>query len=255
MAEAEDVPALPRWVSCGVAESLVRTGREADKESVLKRWYAGCLPPVAALLRMDGSPADRDSAVAGMLIAWLKQGEGNGAFFKEFFIKAVEDGSFSVESLFPLLSYGDDISALEHSWDAWLLSRRRSVVTPGVTRDERIVRFRTQRLISAVDSAISGGRMRAGQYMDPSALLDAPDLPWIRAVAGQKAFSLRISAIGRSKNFEEMVGAHCDFLKAVKNGLSAVKCERLLHRAEALYIAIEAGLPDDVVMDSRQAEE
>ncbi len=246
------IPKVPRWVSCGVSQALKGPGVGDCNDDVISRWYSGELPPLASLLAMDGSPADADPSLSLMLIEWMKNGYSAGGFFTAFFRAAAKHGFFAADSLTELLSYGTDMDGLISAWDTWLLARRRCISVPGVTTRGEVIRFRSQRLISASDSFLSGRGLSAGEYLDPSELLDFRESDWARNAARNKSHSLTVMTAGRDPLFEGAVNAFCRYYDAIADGASVVECEWLLHRAEALQVLMEALLNDSVMMEDAE---
>jgi len=188
--------------------------------------------------------ADGDPALAAVLMSWIRDGSEGKTRMRALLAQVAEGGRLVEGDLAALLGYADDPQGLDEDWEMWLLSRRRSVVTLGVTLPDRIRRFRGRRLISPADSAIWGGGLDAKTFLEPAVLLDRLDEKWIRRAAGAKSVTLSLVAAGRGGRFEEMVAAHCRFFAAVAEGKKSVACERLLQKAEALLVGLEAGLPE-----------
>jgi len=221
----------PRWFAEGLGHYLETARRQDDAEAVLDLWQQAALQPLGRLAASHSPYASADRRVAAQLAAYWLDFPERGARLDRL-CRALASGEPWSPALFAETSSGSvDLVEADKDFDRWLLVRRHSVLTPGVTRREFVVRaWRSLLLFPGEDRVPS--EIPAGS--PPSLLLERQDEAWVPDSARAKAQKLMVLAAGRGPAFQTAAAAWAAFFDGVARGERPSKLASALLRAETL---------------------
>lgn len=231
-----------RWFSFGLAHYLEEGRRQDDAEDVVGVWFKAKLEPLWRLAREYSPYASADRRVAAQLAAyWLDFPDRDGRL--ETLCGELAGGRQWSPKFFSETSSGitDDFAA-DKDFDAWLLTRRQSVLTLGVTRPEMVVRAWRDMLLFPGDDRVPEG-VPAGS--SPALLAARLDEGWVPECSMAKiGHIMRVSA-GRDDKFRAAADAYREYFTAVaenarmreKDRLSEKKLLEKLSVAERMLIS------------------
>ncbi|MGI5868234.1 MAG: hypothetical protein ACOX9C_02145 [Kiritimatiellia bacterium] len=221
----------PRWFAEGLGHYLEASRRQDDAEDVLKLWQQAALPPLNRLAASHSPYAAADRRVSAQLAAYWLDFPERAARLDQL-CRALASGEPWSARLFAETSSGlANLGEADKDFDRWLLTRRHSVLTPGVTRREFVVRAWRSLLLHPGEDGVPA-EIPAGS--PPSLLLRHGAEPWVRESARVKARKLMIMAAGRGAAFQEAATAWAAIFDAIARGERAAKLEADLLHAEKL---------------------
>lgn len=187
-----------RWFAAGLARTFDSAARQADYDATRGAWSRARLPPVSHLAGADSPWPDADPALAAELVSWwlsFPDPAGRWAALRG----RLASGEPWTADLFFATGPGPDAAAADKDWDAWLVSRRRMVLTPGVTTRAHVVRA-----LAALD-LVPGEDGVPADFADrpqPLARLFEPSArDWAPAAASAKLAELARLSAGRGDAF------------------------------------------------------
>ncbi len=223
---------VPLWFAQGMAMFLEGLQREACFEAVEAMMMEGRLGTVAELLEDGGG----DRVTAAVLVAWLLEAGGKYCYLRlqESLAKGAK---WSGEELREAL-LGMTAAEAQVSWDLWVQQCRWRVYRPGMTSEGVWGRLRQQLYVYPVDSPMKALEGQRGRTFGE--LLEMTPTTGRRRAAEDRMLALRMSAVGRSKSYQEVVEGYCEFLTGVAEGERRERLRTRLQIAEAMYLAAYA---------------
>ena len=221
----------PRWFAEGLAHYLETVRRQDDSEAVLGQWQQAALPPLGKLAAAQSPYAAADRRVAAQLAAYWLDFPDRGPRFDRL-CRALASGEPWSAGLFAETSSGlADLAKADADFDGWLLARRATVLTPGATRREFVVRAWCELLL---DPGEDGAPADVPPRSSPALLLERIGEPWAPVCARAKARKLMALSAGRGTAFREAAAAWAAWFEGVARGESKAKLAEALPKAERL---------------------
>lgn len=231
-----------RWFTGGLAHYLEEGRRQDDAEDVVGSWFKAKLEPLWRLSREFSPYASADRRISAQLAAyWLDFPDRGGRL--DTLCGELANGRQWTPRLFSETSSGitDDFGA-DKDFDVWLLGRRQSVLTPGVTRPEMVVRSWHGMLLFPGEDGVPNG-VAAGA--SPALLAARSDEAWVKGCAMAKIDRIMRASAGRGDKFRAAADAYREYFTAVAEIAGTGKKERLnkegllekLSKAEKMLIS------------------
>jgi hypothetical protein len=230
----------PVWFGAGVARLLDASERQADAESVLSRWSAAQLPCVDVLADAFSPFASADVALAAQLVAWFLDAPDRATRYAHLRTELAK-GTPWTSGLFAIAAGCDDEpGGADTAWDGWLLARRWTVLTPGVTHPGLLARTRDQLRVwpGAPGTPLSIFPVRCP--LEPSDLILFRSEPWMPETAVAKVVAMQRLGGGRDEAYRRMAEAYSGFFLALQRRESKRRLTKLLAAAEALLVDLES---------------
>ena len=247
---------VPSWLPLGMAQNLYPSQRRRNSRLVFDKWQQGQLMPLAKFLRSDISlSADHSGAtsplvmagdqkdpspfsahhlhqaISGMLVGWISSLPEKTDCFEKIFTGLAAGRKLSPGWFAACIPECDSITDLEAKWDNWVLLQKRKIYAPGVLTSRVIDQFKAELLLYPGNFGIplSHSRYPGISLRD---LIEKREAQWIPVFSASKSISLRLLAVGRGKEFSDVVESYCRYLDALGQRESKKVWKKLLNRAE-----------------------
>ncbi len=220
-----------RWFTAGLARYLDTVSRQDDAEDVFTKWQSAKLPPLWKLALKNSPYPSANIEVASQLVAyWLDFPDRRKRM--DLLCRALGAGDLWSPALFAETSSGlVDLRQADRSFDSWLLDRCDTVLTPGRTRREFIVRtYYALTLNPGEDEAA----LEIPASSPLSLLVDRLDEEWIRNCARSKTERIMRLSAGRGAKFRKAAEKYAEFFDGVVRGDAKPKLLGTLRLAEIL---------------------
>lgn len=232
----------PGWFGAGLARLLDVSARQDDAEGVLARWSAGGLP-CFEVLAADFSPyASSDAALSAQLVAWFLDTPDRRSRYERLRRSLGQGRSWAPALLEAVAEPGDSPLALDARWDAWLLSRRWTVLSPGTTHPALVARTRDQVRVWPGSPGTPLGVLPVRRAMEPAELVARRTEPWVAATAAMQAAAMQRLGGGRGGAYRRVAESYAVFFDALRRRASEAVLARRLAEAEALLVEVETGV-------------
>ena len=233
-AKTQEPPAF--WFTAGLAHYLDTSTRQADAEEVIKQWQSAQIQPLWMLPKFYSAYASADKRIAAQLVAYWLDFPDRGKRF-DTLCRALAAGEKWTPQLFVESSSGlFDMAEADKNFDVWLLDRRSSVLTLGVTRRELITRAKRLVLLNPQEDGVDGS-VPVGS--SPAVLLDHEGEPWTKNCAKLKTKKIMCLSAGRGEKFRQAAIKYAEYFDGIVRGESPRKLRATLHLAEILMAASE----------------
>lgn len=240
LAGSETSPVSPAsWFSSGLARYLDSDIRQDDAEDVLMRWRSARVPPLWVLATSHSAHPSADDEVAAQLAAyWLDFPDRADRF--EALCRSLAAGRLWSPALFIETSsnLGNTLLA-DRDFDTWLLNRQDTVLTPGRTRSEFVVRaYYLLGLRPGVDGVPDDVSSNASLAL----LVERRNESWVRDYARAKSDRLMRLSAGRGDKFRKAAVTYAEFFDGLVRQESASKLLSSLRLAELMLRDSEEGV-------------
>lgn len=236
----------PAWFGAGVARLLETARRQEDAEDVLGRWERGKVLPAPVLAEAFSPHASADPALAAQLVAWLLEAPDRRARMVALRDTLARGRAWTAGAFFEAVGCDLSPGGPDAALDQWLLERRWAVLTPGTTSAGLVRRTRRQLRLRPGTPGLPFSALPSGTVLDPADLPARRSAPWMPEAAAAKVFALQRLASGRDAGYRQMAEAYTAFFVALQRRGSLRDLDRLLHAADGLLSALEAGqVPSD----------
>ena len=229
---------LPLWLIEGVLRYTDQKRRQEDVDRTLLLWSRACLPAATELFSMDSLAAKREPAVAAVLGSWFMEKRGGTLLFETVLRAAATGTEWSPQRAAMLLEGTDDLAVFDEKVDARMLAEGRVVITPGLTTEGIVRRFRSHLLIvpAFYGKTLAQNRLPCSfQEVVPY----AAD-PGVRSAAAAQAARVKMAGVGRDGMLLAVSEAYAGFLETLAKGAKPGELSRLLHEAEGMRRTLEA---------------
>lgn len=207
---------IPRWFSAGLARTFDLAARQEDFDKVRAGWARGMIPPVRHLATVDSAFAEADEALAAELVSWWLSFPDAAARWEALRGRIAAGEPWTPKLFFETASRDGDEMEADRNWDAWLISRRRTILSPGVTTRAAVARALS---ILVLRPGLDGVPEDFAASPQPLVrLLEKEARPWRAAVAGRKAQLLARESIGRGDAFRNAAAEIAEVLGRLAEG-------------------------------------
>lgn len=240
---------LPTWMAEGVIRKMDKTAWAIDIDRVLQLWSHAALPTARELLAAQNATTTEPS-LGTVMAAYLSERKTlEGKNVLDTLIKSAAQGNdWTPERICSIITNTSDLDKLDEDLDLWLLSLAKKVVTPGITSEGIVERFRSSLLIYPSDY---------GKFFNTNKpcitfqeLIDSANDPLLRQAALGQARWVRMNAIGRDETLTNLAASYSDFLDAFAAGKKGGELVRLLMLAEAKRKELEQAVRDGKTLKS-----
>ena len=233
-AKTQEPPAS--WFTAGLAHYLDTSTRQADAEEVISLWQRAQIQPLWMLPKFYSAYASADRRIAAQLVAYWLDFPDRGKRL-ETLCRALASGEeWSPQLFVETSSRLFDIAEADKNFDVWLLDRRGSVLTLGVTRRELIVRAKRSVLLSPLEDGADGS---IPAWSSPAVLLDHAGEPWAKNCAKLKIKKIMCLSAGRGEKFRQAAIKYAEYFDGIVREESPRKLRATLRLAEILMAASE----------------
>lgn len=236
---AKKPAAVPKWMVVGASENIVTERRGHNSEQAFARWQQGKLEPLAVFLEASSSTDSvPDKAYSSVLFGWHESIPEKHKRFLQAFQVVASNGVITMDSMVAYVPDCANVDELDEKWDGWIQKQKMMVYKPGETSQIQIGLLEAELLLYPGDSGIpkTGDLNRRFPLRE---ILDMTEEEWIPAFCVAKSQTLQAIAIGRSKQFNEVVQAYRAFLDALKKGKKRDKLAKLLEEADAKFAELK----------------
>lgn len=228
--EASPAPAA-RWFTAGLAHYLDSDLRQDDAEDMLKRWRAAHVPPLWVLAAAQSPHASASHEIAAQLVAFWLDFPDRGLRLESLCQALATGRAWSPALFIETSSQADGMLRADRDFDTWLLNRHDSVLTPGRTRSEFVVRAY---YLLMLQPGVDGVPDEVPANASLTLLVERRDEPWARKVAHTKSDRLMRLSAGRGDKFRKAAVMYAEFFDGVVRREPATKLFSKLRLAELL---------------------
>jgi len=232
---------VPQWFYCGMARYINQDQRPDDAESILMRWRRGHLKTLPEML--DSEPEEKayhcDAAYA-MIIAWLQTLPDKSEFFGKMFGSLDSGEKLSSEWFVKNIPGCNSVSDLSEEWENWLTSQLKVIHKPGVATPLSVDQLKERLVIRPDDIGMpSSSNITTKITFDELINAKIKEVPWLPLVLQNKTAELKLFAVGRGKELNQVVESYCTFLDAVARGKRQGTLLKYLQKAKKDLAALE----------------
>lgn len=247
---ADAIPAVPAWMSVGLAQNLDPSWRARNVRIVLDRWLDNRSISMAEVFELEELPpgVSFEKAASGLAVDWLNTHIRDPGLYRAMLREVAAGGSPSQEWLVSVLPGYDSAREMEQDWDLWIA---------------RHMRVRSPTLgISARD--LSELRALRTVRLDPRGDERSLHLPirdliyywgevWVPPMALRMAWQARSLSIGQAEDYRNVALMYAQFFDALQRSRPRWrparayqrKLEQLLKQADAALAGLEQSLAEE----------
>jgi hypothetical protein len=219
------------WFTSGLAHYLDNALRQQDADEVLGMWQRAQIQPLWALPREHSQYPSADRRIAAQLVAYWLDFPDRGKRF-ETLCRALAAGETWSPSLFVETSSGSsDMVEADKAFDQWLLKRRNTVMTPGVTSRGMLVRASRAMLLVPGEDFVPDEFPASSP---PETLAEHSGESWAAKCARAKLEKIMRLSTGRGDKFRKAAGQYAEYFNGVIRGEPKGKLLEKLRHAEAM---------------------
>ncbi len=220
----------PQWFTTGLWLDIDHSIHGRINDSAMGKWENGKVPIVTSLLKTFSREVDKDNRdVVWAFFSWLKTIGKKKVVFDRILGRIASGREITSQWLAGLAEQGS-VEDLELDWDSFFLERRRMVLTPGMPSLGALRQLEGQLLLYRGNSGIPlDGEIKEKNGL--ASLIEKKGVPWLDEFVRSKTVSLRLTAMGRGKDFREVVESYCLFLEKLQKDEDDKKLILLLQEA------------------------
>ena len=224
---------LPEWVVQGAVRAVDGETAHDDIRFVLELWSQARLPYFPALCTDLRKAKGKGAALAGYLVAWMKEKH----LVKPLLDRLASGKPWDGRHLAETLTGEKDPFRQDRASDERLARLSRAVLSPGRASEWDLKVFASRLFLYPPVFDKTGSK----SYTFREAMPLAAESQAIRDAAWQKAREIPFCAIGRGEALSEVAMTYRTFLVAMAQGKPAEELEPLLRAAEDKMNAILEG--------------
>lgn len=225
------MPAIPEWLTMGVAQNLDPAVRVRNRNVVMAWRPESAVPRLGDVLRWQTLPEGwpRHRALCGMAVGWLGTFGEAVSPYARIMDRLADTGAVTSEWLADELTGRGSVALMEQAWREWMGRQANLIHSFGEVSSDLIEQVRAE-LPLAAPSGPDGG---APLWVTPREAIARRAEPGVSFAAMQKAQRLRAMTLGKAVELVSLGETYAQFYERLAAGAWTITLNRTLNRAEA----------------------
>jgi hypothetical protein len=223
------MPAIPQWLTMGVAQNLDAAVRGRNRDVVTDWRPASEIPKLAEVFCWESLPEGwpRYRSICGMVIQWLGTYGVNVSPYARILDRLADTGGVTAEWMADALTGGSE-AAMEPAWREWLQKQGNLIHAFGELSTRLIGQLQGE-LPLAVPLGSDRGAL---VWLTPQEAIARRSEPGVSFAALQKAPRLRSMTLGKAEELVSLGEDYAVFYERLAAGAWTVTLNRTLRRVE-----------------------